>query len=125
MSLALRFPLEWFRGWCESSAVDLDIRQSESLRQIMLTCWRVPGCTMPNDPAWIARKLKMGASEYDDVAAPLVRRFFRLNGKRRLLNDGLSVQYLKAKQAHDARAKAGRARARARSLKRGVERLAA
>ena len=103
MSLELRFPLDWHDDWERTNATNLDGGDRILLMRIMQVCWQVPRCSMPNDPAWIARKLGVERVEYESEAALVVARFFRRNRRGRLVNDELGGQYLKARRLIDGR----------------------
>ena len=48
---------------------------------LLLThAWRTPGCHIPNDPKWIARKLRIDADQYKKIVAPILSEFFESTG---------------------------------------------
>lgn len=42
---------------------------------LLMLIWRTPGCHIPNEPEWIARKLKRSVEAYHSDIAPLVAEF--------------------------------------------------
>lgn len=47
---------------------------------LLMLIWRSPGCRIPNDPVWIARKLARSIERYTEEVAPLVAEFCKNDG---------------------------------------------
>lgn len=45
--------------------------------RLLIVTWRSPECRIPNDPAWIAKRLRLDSLQYDRLIKPLVAEFFR------------------------------------------------
>lgn len=56
-----------------------DAEAGRYLRLLMLI-WRSPGCRIPNDPDWLARKFQRTRAESDDEIGPLIREFCQSDG---------------------------------------------
>lgn len=63
---------------------------------LLMLIWRTPGCHIPNEPEWIARKLKRSVEAYHSEIAPLIAEFCNMTGnwisQKRLTNEHLFLQ---------------------------------
>lgn len=50
--------------------------------RLLRLAWRTPGCSLPNDPVWIARKIRLSSDEFERIAAPVLAEFFTLSRGR-------------------------------------------
>lgn len=99
MSNLPRMPL--FVDDYEAATAHLTLEEDGAYLRLLRVCWRMPHCTIPNDPAWIRRKMRVDQETYDRVVAPIIKEFFRRNRGRlyqkRLLSefvyvDGVSTE---------------------------------
>jgi uncharacterized protein YdaU (DUF1376 family) len=66
-----------------------------------------PGCSLPDDPAWIARRMRVDAETYNRLVAPLIDEFFtRRNG--RISNGKLTGIFNESNEKHSRRVEAGK-----------------
>lgn len=84
--------------------------------RLLRLCWRTPGCSLPNDHAWIARKVRLSAKDYEVIARPVVEEFFKLV-RGRLVQKRLKAEYDDISRKKSARVKAGKKGGDAKSLK--------
>lgn len=84
--------------------------------RLLRLCWRTPGCSLPNDDAWIARKIRMSPAEFLKVAKPVIDEFFRLQ-RGRLVQKRLKAEYEDISRKKSARVKAGKKGGEAKALK--------
>lgn len=75
--------------------------------RLMRLCWRTPGCSLPNDDAWIARKIRLTPAEFDAIARPVIAEFFHVV-RGRLVQRRLKDEYDDISRKKSARAKAGK-----------------
>lgn len=54
----------------------LDDEEFGRYMRLLIVCWRSPQCRMPNDPAWICKRLRVETLRYDSVVKPLIEEFF-------------------------------------------------
>lgn len=47
---------------------------------LLMLIWRSPECRIPNEPDWIARKLKRTLAEYENDILPLIKEFCKNTG---------------------------------------------
>ena len=63
---------------------------------LLMLIWRSPECRIPNEPDWIARKLKRSVAEYEKDVLPLVKEFCKTTGnwitQKRLTKEFLYLQ---------------------------------
>ncbi len=75
--------------------------------RLLRLCWRTPGCSLPDDPAWIARKIRLSADQYEEIAKPVLEEFFKLS-RGRLVQKRLKGEYDDISRKKLARQKAGK-----------------
>lgn len=44
--------------------------------RLLIVTWRSPRCEIPNDKAWIAKRLRLDPLQYDGMIWPIIREFF-------------------------------------------------
>lgn len=84
--------------------------------RLLRLCWRTPGCSLPNDHVWIARKVRLSAKDYENVGRPVVEEFFKLV-RGRLVQKRLKAEYEDISRKKSARVKAGKKGGDAKALK--------
>lgn len=47
---------------------------------LLILLWQSPQCRIPNDPSWVARKLRRTPEQYEKEIAPLVQEFLSSDG---------------------------------------------
>ena len=99
----------------------LSLQQDGAYTRLLRLCWRSPGCSIPDDPAWIQTRMRVDLKTYAEVIDPLLREFFhRRHG--RWVQKRLQAEWLKSKDLKDKRSAAGFAAAAAKSLKKAGNR---
>lgn len=48
--------------------------------RLLIVSWRTPGCLIPNDKSWIAKRLRLDPLQYDSKIKPLIEEFFTSDG---------------------------------------------
>ena len=61
----------------EAKTSHLTLEEDGAYNRLLRLCWLTPGCSLPDDPAWIARRLRVDAATYDRLVAPLISEFFK------------------------------------------------
>jgi len=92
----------------EAATAHLTIEEDGVYSRLLRLCWRTPGCSIPNDPAWIARKIRLSADDFERVARPVIDEFFRVQ-RGRLVQKRLKEEYDNISRKKSARKKAGSA----------------
>jgi uncharacterized protein YdaU (DUF1376 family) len=62
----------------EAHTAHLSLEEDGAYNRLLRLCWRSPGCSVPYDPAWLARKLRISQADYERVAAPVIAEFFTI-----------------------------------------------
>lgn len=75
--------------------------------RLLRLAWRTPGCSLPNDPAWIARKIRLSAEDFDAIAKPVLDEFFKVQ-RGRLSQKRLRSEYDSISRKKAARQTAGK-----------------
>ena len=91
----------------EAATTHLTAEEDGVYSRLMRLCWRTPGCAIPNDPAWIARKIRLSAADYERVAKPVIDEFFKVQ-RGRLIQKRLKEEYDTISRKKTARVKAGK-----------------
>jgi uncharacterized protein YdaU (DUF1376 family) len=91
----------------EADTAHLSIVEDGAFNRLLRLCWMTPGCSVPNDEAWILRRLR--ARSEDEIAAVrvVISEFFKVENGR-LFSPRLRREALLAETAHQRRVAAGR-----------------
>jgi uncharacterized protein YdaU (DUF1376 family) len=76
----------------EAATTHLTAEEDGVYNRLLRLCWRTPGCSLPDDPAWLARKLRLSSDDFERVARPILREFFRLY-RGRFVQRRLKAEY--------------------------------
>lgn len=103
----------------EAATAHLTLAEDGAYNRLLRLCWRTPGCSLPNDPAWIARKIRLSPAEFEAIARPVIDEFFTLS-RDRLIQKRLKAEYDEISRKKSARVNAGKkgGDAKARKTKR-------
>lgn len=91
----------------EAKTSHLTLEEDGAYNRLLRLCWMTPGCSLPDDPAWIARRMRVDAVTYDRVIAPLLDEFFRRE-KGRVFQPKLMLIHDDANLKHERRVDAGK-----------------
>jgi uncharacterized protein YdaU (DUF1376 family) len=75
--------------------------------RLLRLAWRTPGCSLPNDPAWIARKIRLSVEDFETIAKPVLEEFFKVQ-RGRLTQKRLKAEYENISRKKTARQNAGK-----------------
>jgi uncharacterized protein YdaU (DUF1376 family) len=90
----------------EAKTSHLTMIEDGAYNRLLRICWMTPGCSMPNDEAWIMRRARaQNDIEKDAVRNVLIEFFTVENG--RYSNARLHKEWLAANEAHERRKSAG------------------
>ena len=105
----------------EAATAHLTPEEDGIYTRLLRLCWRTPECSLPKDPEWIERKMRM-KGDYDKKIQPILDEFFKLECGRWGQKKQLKI-FHEAQEIMQAKIKAGRKGGLAKSLK-TKERLA-
>lgn len=91
----------------EADTAHLSFEEDGIYNRLLRLCWRTSGCSVPDDPAWIARRLRCGMDQYHEAVDPILREFFRRENGR-VFQKRLRVEWRHADDLSKRRAKSGR-----------------
>lgn len=101
----------------EAKTSHLTLEEDGAYNRLLRLMWMTPGCSLPDDPAWIARRLRVDSATYDRVVAPIISEFFR-RARKRIYSPRLSREFERTKVTHELRVSSGKKGGRpAKSLK--------
>jgi uncharacterized protein YdaU (DUF1376 family) len=104
-------------GDYEADTAHLTIEEDGAYMRLLRLCWRSPGCCVPNDPAWIMRKMRVDAETYERTVAPIISEFFKIE-KAKVYSPRLSAEHARISDTFEKRSAAGKKGGRpAKSLK--------
>ena len=100
----------------EAKTSHLTLAEDGAYNRLLRICWMTPGCSIPDDDAWIMRRLRVDRSTFDDVVKVVIDEFFD-SEKGRLSNAKLSRIFVETNTAHEKRVSAGSKGGKAKALK--------
>lgn len=108
--------MEFYIDDYEAATAHLTTQEDGAYMRMLRLAWRTPGCSLPDDPDWIARKCRVGRDEFDAVYKPILKEFFTLRRGRWQQKKQRAIWSSKNKTI-SARKQAGRKGGIARALK--------
>lgn len=84
----------------------LTIEEHGAFICLLMLCWQTPGCSIPDDPAWIKRRLMVDDETFARSVEPVISEFFK-RSRKRLYSPRLSAEHLRAKSVNAKRKKNG------------------
>lgn len=91
----------------EADTAHLTVEEDGAYNRLLRLCWRTPGCSIPDDEAWIRRRMRVDQETYERVVRPVLEEFFTRR-KGRLHNARLTAEFERANATSKRRAEAGR-----------------
>lgn len=91
----------------EAATSHLTLAEDGAYSRLLRLCWMTPGCSVPNDPAWIARRMRIDAATYDAVVAPIIAEFFDVRSNR-ISQKRLTKEFEHSQKVSKARKEAGK-----------------
>lgn len=91
----------------EAATAHLSVEEDGVYNRLLRLCWRTPGCSLPNDTAWIARKIRMTPAQFERIAASVLTEFFKLQ-RGRFVQRRLKAEYDDISRKKSARQNAGK-----------------
>jgi len=101
----------------EAKTSHLSIAEDGAYNRLLRICWMTPGCTLPNDEAWIMRRVRAHSDQDKEAVLTVLAEFFTVKNGR-LSNARLSREWVSANEAHIKRVSAGSRGGKAKALNR-------
>jgi uncharacterized protein YdaU (DUF1376 family) len=100
----------------EADTSHLTLAEDGAYNRLLRLVWMTSGCSLPDDDAWILRRMRCQSDADRTIVLGVVDEFFtRSNG--RVSNARLTREFEKTKEAHEKRVSAGSKGGKAKSLK--------
>lgn len=94
----------------------LTLEEDGLYNRLIRLMWRSPGCSLPDDPRWLVRQLRIDQDTFIRIALPLIDEFCtRKNGK--IFQRRLMREWQRVKSKVDAKKNAGKKGGEAKALK--------
>lgn len=91
----------------EAATAHLTLEEDGAYNRLLRLCWRSPGCSIPDDDAWIMRRMRADEATFQRVILPILDEFFtRKNG--RVFQKRQQEEYDYVSERTEARKVAGR-----------------
>ena len=100
----------------EADTSHLTLAEDGAYNRLLRLCWMTPGCSLPDDEAWIMRRMRARTDEEQEAVRVVLAEFFTLSNGR-LSNARLTRENIAAKEAHEKRKNAGSKGGAAKSAK--------
>ena len=100
----------------EADTAHLTLEEDGVYMRLLRLCWRTPGYSIPNEPKWIARHMRVTWEDFERVVAPILSEFFKIEASR-YYSPRLMDEAQKASVAHEKRKLAGSKGGSAKALK--------
>ena len=98
------FPM--FPADFEADTSHLTLEEDGAYNRLLRLMWMTPGCSLPDDATWIARRMRVDQSAYDGVVAPIISEFFK-RSQGRVFSPRLMQEFKKADKTSKLRREAG------------------
>ena len=100
----------------EAKTSHLTLEEDGAYNRLLRLCWMSPGCSLPDDDAWIMRRMRCDQDTFDRVVSVVLDEFFtRSNG--RVSNARMTKEFASSSAAHSKRVLAGSKGGSAKALK--------
>lgn len=100
----------------EAATAHLTIEEDGAYMRLLRLCWRSPRCTIPDDPEWIMRRMRVDQATYERVVAPIINEFFK-RARGRIYQKRLLQVFAFGVEKKQRRSEAGKKGGIAKALK--------
>lgn len=91
----------------EADTSHLTMTEDGAYNRLLRLCWMTPGCSIPNDEAWIFRRMRARDDAEKEAIRTVLSEFFRVENGR-LFSPRLRREALLSEERHSRRVEAGR-----------------
>lgn len=99
----------------EGDTAHLTLEEDGAYNRLIRLCWRTSGCSIPNDPKWIMKRMRASQEEYDTIIKPIIIDYFTIK-KGRVFQKRLQQEFEQISTKISARKKAGKKGGQAKAL---------
>ena len=90
----------------EADTSHLTLAEDGAYNRLLRLMWMTSGCTLPDDNAWIKRRMRVDQDTFDSVVVVVIAEFFQRKAGR-IISPRLAKEYQKTDLAHKKRVAAG------------------
>jgi len=91
----------------EAATAHLSAEEDGIYSRLLRLCWRTPGCSLPDDADWIARKIRLSSADFERAGRGVLAEFFTLS-RGRFVQRRLKREYDDISRKKSARKVAGK-----------------
>ena len=100
----------------EADTSHLTLEEDGAYNRLLRLCWMMPGASLPDDDAWIMRRMRVDEATFNRVVKIVLAEFFvRKSG--RVSNARMAREFIASSEAHAKRVSAGKSGGTAKALK--------
>jgi uncharacterized protein YdaU (DUF1376 family) len=99
----------------EADTSHLTLEEDGAYNRLLRLCWMTPGCSLPDDDAWIMRRMRVDAEAFERAVRPVLAEFFTRKAGR-ISNARMTKEHVKSDVAHKRRVSAGSAGGKAKAM---------
>jgi uncharacterized protein YdaU (DUF1376 family) len=99
----------------EADTSHLTLEEDGAYNRLLRLCWMTPGCSLPDDDAWIMRRMRVDAEAFERAVRPVLAEFF-IRKAGRISNARMTKEHHKSDVAHQRRVSAGSQGGKAKAL---------
>jgi len=99
----------------EAKTSHLTLEEDGAYNRLLRLMWMTPGCSVPDDPDWIARRMRIDAATFARLVSPIIAEFMTRRAGR-ILNSRLREEYEKADETYRRRSDAGKKGGRPKAI---------
>lgn len=100
----------------EAATAHLTLMEDGVYTRLLRLCWRSPGCKLPDDEAWIMRKLRAANDAERDAVRSVLAEFF-ITQRGKIFSKRLSKVHEQSSDVHRKRSEAGKVGAARKYMK--------
>lgn len=99
----------------EAKTSHLTLEEDGAYNRLLRLMWMTPGCSLPDDNAWIMRRMRVDMETYHRIVLPLINEFMRRKGGR-IYSQRLQEEWQKASESHRRLSEAGKKGGRPKAI---------
>jgi uncharacterized protein YdaU (DUF1376 family) len=99
----------------EADTSHLTLEEDGAYNRLLRLMWMTPGCSLPDDDAWLARRLRVSPETMAKVVRPLIGEFMQTKNGR-VFSARLQREFKKADETSTARSRAGKRGGRPKAI---------
>lgn len=100
----------------EADTSHLTLEEDGAYNRLLRLCWMTQGCSLPDDDAWIMRRMRVDEETFARVVKVVLAEFF-IRRAGRVSNARLAKEFSTSSEAHKKRVSAGKMGGEAKSAK--------